>query len=609
MNLTDFHFLRPLWLLAALPTAALLISLIRRQQAQGLWSSVCDSALLPYIIDQKPSTQRRWPLWLASLASMLTIVALAGPTWQRLPTPAFRNDAALVIALNLSTSMNAADVKPSRLIRARYKISDLLKQRKDGQTALLVYSGAAFTVTPLTNDRETIENQLSALTTDIMPSEGNDTALALQKAGALLQQAGLQNGQILLVTDAVDTAKTLGAVKKLSNYTISILAVGTENGAPIQAPQGDFVKDANGSIIIPKLNLDSLTQVVKTGHGQLVQLSDDNADTESLTRFFEHAVQEQGATNDNLLLQQWVDQGPWLVLLVLPLAALFFRKGLLGLALLIFLPIPKNSYAFEWRDLWQTKDQQAQQAFQQQDYKTAAEQFQNPEWQAAANYKTGNYQQALDNLKDIHSADSFYNQGNALAKNGQLPEALKAYEQALKLKPDDADTKFNKALVEKELEKQKQQQDQQKQQDSKNQQDSKDQKDQQSKQNKDQNQQDQQNKSSDQDQDQDQDQEDKSQNSQDQADQKPDQNKENAEQTEQKPEDKQKEAQAAKPEAQKSPEDAKKPEQQSQVPSDEQPKDETTQANEQWLKRIPDDPSGLLRRKFKYQYGQGQRQQ
>lgn len=113
--------------------------------------------------------------------------ALAAPSWKRLPAPVFRNTASLVIALNLSESMNAEDIKPSRLVRARYKIADLLAQYKDGQIALLVYSGAAFMVTPLTNDIETIQSQLEALTTHIMPIAGNNPVAGLTKAVELFK--------------------------------------------------------------------------------------------------------------------------------------------------------------------------------------------------------------------------------------------------------------------------------------------------------------------------------------------------------------------------------------------------------------------------------------
>lgn len=593
MNLAEFHFIRPTWLLAVIPYLAILILMFRNKLSQGNWSAVCDAALLPYLLQQKPVNQSRWPLTAGAIAALLVIIALAGPTWERLPSPVFRNDSALVIALDLSRSMDAADIKPTRLIMARYKIADILKQRKDGQSALLVYAGDAFTVTPLTDDTETIDSQLSALNTDIMPSQGSNTVSALEKAVELLKQAGLQKGRILLVTDGVDVDKTIAAVKTLDKYQLSILGVGTDDGAPIALPEGGFLKDERGNIVVAKLNSGELAKLAQAGNGVYQTITAKDTDIQTLLANLDRPAREQGKQNDNLLLEQWADQGPWLLLLVLPLAALTFRKGLLCFALLLILPLPKNSYALGWQDLWQTKDQRAQQAYNKQDFVKAAEQFENPDWKAAAHYKAGDYDKALEDLKNSKSASSAYNQGNALAKTGQLEEAIKAYEKALAANSNDSDAKHNKEVVEKELEKQKQGQQQQK--------DDKQQPKDNSQQNK------------------------EGEQSEKSGEQKPDQNKAE-DKPEQKPEQKQSDQQQAEEKQQQEKAEQKKPEQQKpeqaeqgkgetkeqdkqQAPVNAEPSDEQQQANEQWLKRIPDDPAGLLRRKFKYQYGQRGRQE
>lgn len=596
MNIAEFHFIRPYWLLALIPYLVIVVLMLRNKLNKGNWSAVCDAALLPYILQEKPVSQSRWPLTSGAVAALLAIVALAGPTWERLPSPVFRNESALIIALDLSRSMDAADIKPSRLVMARYKIADILKQRKDGQTALLVYAGDAFTVTPLTDDTETIDNQLSALNTDIMPSQGSNTELALEKAVELFKQAGLQKGQILLVTDGVDLDKVLDTVKSLDQYPLSILGVGTDEGAPIAAPEGGFLKDQSGNIVVPKLNSGELVKLAQLGHGVYQTITANDADIQHLLANVDKSVQQQGKQNDSLLLDQWAEKGPWLLLAVLPLAALTFRKGLLCFIFLLILPLPKNSYALGWQDLWQTKDQQAQQAYKKQDYAKAAEQFENPDWKAAANYKAGNYDKALEDLKNSKSANSAYNEGNALAKAGQLAEAVKAYEKALAINPNDSDAKHNKEVVEKELEKQKQQNQQQ---------DDK----QQSKDDSQQNKEDRQSgKSGEQNQDQKPDQS----NNEEKPEQKPEQkqsDKQQSEQNQQQDKAEDKKPESEKPEQAEQGKDQQNKEQaKEQTPVEAQPSDEQQQANEQWLKRIPDDPSGLLKRKFKYQYGQRGRQ-
>lgn len=474
MNLAEFHFIRPYWLLALIPFSVLLVLLLRSKLRQGNWSAVCDAALLPYLLQEKAVGQSRWPLTAGAVAAFLAIIALAGPTWERQPAPVFRNDSALIIALDLSLSMDAADIKPSRLTRARYKIADILKQRKDGQTALLVYAGDAFTVTPLTDDTDTIASQLEALNTNIMPSQGSNTSMVLEKALELFKQAGLQKGQLLLVTDGVDVDETLSTVKSLGDYQLSILGVGTTEGAPIALPDGGFLKDSQGDIVVTRLNADELAKLAQAGHGIFQPITADDSDIDTLLATLDKPVRQQSAEKKEGLLDQWQDMGPWMLLLVLPLAALTFRKGLLCWALLLLLPLPKNSHALDWQDLWQTKDQRAQQAFQQGDYEKAAQLFESPDWKGAAQYKAGQYGEALNSLSNAgNTADSFYNQGNALAKTGQLAEALKAYEQALKMNPNDKDAQYNKEIVEKALEKQKQQQDQQSQDDNQQQQDDK----------------------------------------------------------------------------------------------------------------------------------------
>lgn len=585
MNLADFHFLRPWWLLALLPTAGILIALARRRLGSGRWQDVCDAELLPFILQDKPAPKGRLSMIGTGLATMAAIFALAGPTWQRLPGPAFRNDAALVIALDLSKSMDAADTKPSRLGKARYKIADLLKQRRDGQTALLVYGGDSFTVTPLTSDTATIDSQLPALTTDIMPSPGSDAGNAVQRATDLLRQAGLVRGHILLVADGADADLPDQISAILGDYRLSVLAVGTPEGAPIQMGGSGFVKDASGNIVLAKLDEATLERLALQGQGIYQTVTADDTDIERLGRLFNTADTNPQNQDSNLLLQQWDDLGPWLLLLVLPWAALRFRKGLLVWGLVCLLPWPRDSQAIDWKSLWQTPNQRAQQAFNQQQYQQAAEQFDNLDWRAAAQYRAGQYQQAAETLKNTQSADGHYNRGNALAKAGQLQDALQAYQQALQLDPNHQDAKFNKALVEKKLNEQQKPQDkpqQGEQQQSSQQPEKQQQQDQQSGQS----------------------QSDKNREQQpnEQQGAKPQAN----DQQNQGTADKQKPENQAQPPAQPNQPTRDEPAESKQATAATE-KDETERANEQLLKRIPDEPTGLLKRKFKYQYSQRNR--
>ncbi len=584
----EFHFIRPYWLFALILCCIFIILIVKHKLQRGSWTSVCDEDLLPYILQHKPTTQKKGVVISTAIASIITILALAGPTWERLPAPVFRNDSGLVIALDLSRSMLVNDVKPSRLIRAKYKIADILEQRKDGQTALIVYAGDAFTVTPLTTDNATITGQLTALTPEIIPSSGSNTALALEQAVNLFKQAGLQKGHILLITDGVNLADNLRFIKEFSRYQLSILAVGTKNGAPIQLPQGGFLKDKQGNIVIPKLLLNELQQLATVGNGDLQIISDDDSDIKSLLNTINNSV--KNTTNEiqeDFLLEQWDDKGAWLLLLVLPLVAVNFRRGLLTLTFLLVLPFPKNSYAFEWQDLWETNNQQAQKMYQQQDFSAAAESFNDPNWKAISQYKAGQYDKVLETLKNEKTADSFYNQGNALAKNGKLSEAIKSYEQALKIDANNEDSLYNKKLVEDALEKQKKQKKQKKKQDQQQQD-----KNQDSKKSKDNKEEDTKKSESS---------KDKKDDDEKESSSKDTKNKEDTKKTEEEQRADEKSGQDDQAKKESEPE-KEQPNKQSEQVAPASPIDETKQADAQWLNRIPDDPAGLLRRKFQYQY-------
>jgi len=339
MNLEEFHFIRPYWLLTILPLLVILWLLLRRQLSSGNWKTVCDPQLLPHLLLDEEGKRRIWPIYALGIGGLLSILALAGPTWERLPQPAFRDQSALVIVLDLSRSMDATDIEPSRLVRARFKVADILKQRKEGQTALIVYAEDAFIVTPLTDDTETIASQLSVLNTSLMPSQGSRVDIALKKAGILLKQAGLKKGNVLLITDGVNETRARKAIDKLKGYKVSILGVGTEEGAPIPLKTGGFLKDAKGAIVIPKLEERTLRNIAQ---GIYQRIKTNDSDVLALKAAFETSSFENREEKVDLQIDTWREYGPWLLLFVLPLAALAFRRGFL--LIMIFLCLVQRQF-------------------------------------------------------------------------------------------------------------------------------------------------------------------------------------------------------------------------------------------------------------------------
>ena len=634
--MTEFHFLRPWWLLALLPLAALPWLLSRRQRDAGDWAEHVDEALRPYVLVGTASARSRFSTWLAGAIGLLAIVALAGPAWERLPAPAFRNLSAMVIVLDLSWAMEATDLKPNRLERARFKIDDLVKARKDGQIALVGYAGDAFVVTPLTDDAGTITAQLTALSPRIMPVQGTRLDLGLQMAARLLRQAGQKTGDVLVltageqVTSAIDTARQVRG----DGYRVSLIGVGSRDGAPIPLPDGGFFKDKDGRLVVSRLDIKALWDVAQAGGGVYRTLDAGSADTQAVLEFTDRRSQAEQAEGSTLHVDQWRDAGIWLLPPLVLLSALAFRRGWLGVLLLMMLaPVPRSADAMEWRDLWLTRDQQARRALDAGDAAGAADRFENPAWKAAAEYKAGRYDAASQSLAPLDTATAQYNRGNAMARQGQYEQALQAYDRALALSPGDDDTLHNRKLVEEALKKQQQQQqdkNQQQSDDSKgDKQDDKSQSGQSGDSPQDQsgqpNQQepsepkasDQQNASS----------KDAGNPEEGKSDASPPADRQDASQNEPQPQpgdsaDEQKQASEtpksfpgdeqennkppASPEAEGAASsggrEADQPGESPPAPAEAETGTESDQAQAQWLRRIPDDPGGLLKRKFLYQY-------
>jgi len=607
--MSDLHLLRPAWLLALIPLILLLIMLRSRRRRGGNLGSICDPRLLPYLLIDSPERARSGHILLIGIAGLLAIFALAGPSWKRLEQPLYREQSSLVILLDLSRSMDSADIEPSRLTKARFKLHDILNQRKEGQTALIVFAAQPFVVTPLTDDNATIAAMVGSLTTDIMPSQGSRHDLALQRGVELLQQSGAISGDLLYITDGINE-QVLGDLLQARplQYRISVLGIGTAEGGPIPLAQGGFVQDKSGDIVIDKLDEQRLIRLASEGGGVYSRLTYDDRDISAiLTNVTANNLPEHAA--ETLFSSDlWQEEGHWLLLPLLLLASIAFRRGYLVLLVLI-LPLPGPVHALEWNDLWLTPDQQAARSFTNGDPQQAARQFEDKGWRAAAHYEAGEYQQSLDALEGSDSARSHYNRGNALARLGRLQESVEAYEKSLALKPDDEDAEYNLELVKRLLDQQQQQQQQQQQPQQDNQLSGDDQ---------------QANR-----------QDDKQQQSGDQSTQQGS-NDAQSEGAEELPQQQQTEQHSSDQQEQNEPSladqiDAQQREEQSieepspssTTESDAEDREEEQQAsaaeqqqsseveNEQehestqrWLRRIPDDPGGLLKRKFQYQYQQ-----
>jgi Ca-activated chloride channel homolog len=461
--LENLHFIRPLWLLALIPLALLAWRAYRRGGGDNPWSRIVDVRLLPLLMARRIDEVNRTALGLAAVGWIVAVVALADPTWERKPLPVYQTTAAAVVVLDLSRSMNASDLKPSRVALARYKIEDVLAWNSEGRTALVVYAGDAFTVSPLTRDANTIRALLKVLEPGIMPVEGSRADLGLLKAEELLRQAGASSGQVLLIADGVasgNAGASERAAARLKNdgYTVSVLGVGTEAGVPLTDAQGELVRDATGKIINTRLDTPALQALARAGGGGYRSITDNGQALNALLTAGQPLHAELTAQTD-ASTQAWEEQGPLLAVLLLPLAALAFRRNwLLGIVLLVGIASPPQpAMASTWSDLWQRPDQQAAKALAAGDYAKASELATDADRRGSAEYKRGNYASALDNFAQSKGADADYNRGNALAKLGRYQDAIAAYDKSLQANPSE-DARVNKAAVEALLQQQKTQQ-------------------------------------------------------------------------------------------------------------------------------------------------------
>ncbi len=273
MDLTalhQLHFLHPAWLLLG-PLMLLFAAWMRyRQLRAGAWSQVVDADLVPSL-RLEPGGGTGGPWLLFATVWILSLLAIAGPAWQRLPSIGYRAPDDWVIVLDLSPSMAVADVTPDRVTRARFAIDDLLGAARDARVGLIAFAGEAHTVVPLTTDVATIRGLLQPLSPTIMPESGDALGPALIQAGKLLRQSGSRRANIIVLSDGcADPSQALGAAQQLAaqGATIEVVGVGTTDGAPLKDDKGGFVHDEQGRSVLAKLPIDELQRIASAGRGQ-----------------------------------------------------------------------------------------------------------------------------------------------------------------------------------------------------------------------------------------------------------------------------------------------------------------------------------------------------
>lgn len=422
--LDSLHLLRPHWLWALLALPALWALWRMRQRNDNVWKGVVDAHLLPHLLEYGGRAVRG-AVWMGALGYVIAILALAGPSWRQGEQPLWQSHSPLVIALDLSSSIAASDLPPSRLLQARAKLATLLRERAGGQVALVAYAGEAFTVAPLTDDAANVALFLDALEPDVMPVDGQQPGKAIAWSVRLLQQAGFERGDIVLVSDHADAAAHGAAAEALrQGYRVSALGLGTATGAPYRT--------AEGRIAQARLQAGTLQALSAAGGGRYQTITADDSDLRALELLVPRETDASAARGKKGLA--WQDEGYWLLPPLMLLALFAFRRGgaFAAVALCLCLPLamPGTAQAAE-SDWWQRTDQREHARIEQ----------------GADAYRKGDYAAAEQAFTGIDSADAWYNQANALAKQGKYDEAIAAYDQALKRQPKMEDAIENRKVV------------------------------------------------------------------------------------------------------------------------------------------------------------------
>ncbi len=276
-------FLRPhaLWLL--IPVIALYAFLVwRRGAALRNWRAHIAEHLLDRLIVGTGKQRGLRPVHLLGFVLVLGVLAVAGPAWRREPSPFTEDAATLMVAIDLSKTMEAKDVRPSRYERATQKVRDILATRSGARTGLIAYAGSAHLVLPPTRDASLVETFSDSLSPELMPKDGVNAAAALELADSQLDASGTI---LFLTANPVPAAS--------SNRQVLVLTMG-RNVEP----------DVGGAFATP--------------------VTVDDSDVRRIAKRIDtHFVAAQSEDETG----RWKDSGYWLTLPLVVLGLLWFRRG------------------------------------------------------------------------------------------------------------------------------------------------------------------------------------------------------------------------------------------------------------------------------------------
>jgi tetratricopeptide (TPR) repeat protein len=448
-------------------------------------AKIGDQALVKELIKDYSPKRFFLKFILIAIAFTLGVLALANP---RIPTGTVKENYSgidVMIALDVSNSMLAQDIKPDRLDRAKEFISRLIDQLPDDRIGLVVFAGRAYLQMPLTIDHDAAKMYLSAASTNTVPTQGTVIGDALKMAYAGFNPKEKKYRSVILITDGEDHDDNAIKISKelaAEGIMINTVGIGSPEGAVIEDPQThELKKDANGSVVVTKLNEDELKDIASNGNG-IYQLFDN---TDNVINNLEEQLKTIGqktfAANSLINYESFYQ---WLIGIALVLLVIEFLlsekkrikiktissavKQSILFSILLFSVLSSSAQS----DM--TSIRKGNKAYLSKQFNEAIANYQKATTEDPANYKgwynLGNalyekgkpddavqaYDQAIQNADSVNNKEAaWYNKGVVLQNNKKLPDCIDAYKNALRLDPDDADARLN---LQKALQQQKQQQ-------------------------------------------------------------------------------------------------------------------------------------------------------
>lgn len=477
IDLSQLHFLRPFWLLPVIPALLLAWFWHRQQNSHKKMQHIIAPHLLKHLMVHPNKTKDPRPIWILTSLLCLASLAAAGPTWNLDQPPFLQDKAILIVAIDLSASMDGTDLSPTRLEAVKKKLRDLLAQRSGTKTALLVYTDHAHLVLPPTEDIALLESYIEVLSTQLLNRPGKNVLSVIQKAQTLLSVKKQEDsfhpsrmirqelddalpGSLLLITDGADTSQLKLVQQKLEQSKVPlqvlILSVGYNDGGVITDKRGSPRFDNNGKPLTMHFDAKALQKLANAADAPIGSLSLNNDDLDWIRLHVKQHFQRVQPKQENL---HWKDQGYWLCWLLVPLILLSIRKGWnLRWISMIFCAlsigaIPQKAQANIFIDAFFSGDQQGRWYFEHQDWQKATAHFNDPYWKGLAAYQAAEFNLALKsftkmaNSNNTQQSTAYFYIGNSQARLLRYTEAIAAYRQALKIQPDFPEAEFNLALV------------------------------------------------------------------------------------------------------------------------------------------------------------------